>query len=186
MTRKLLRAALLCAGCWLPVLLSALPAQVRAQTGFDRPGGDYTSFTVRGGDPATCAERCDRDPRCRAWSFAYPTTRLPRATCWLKADVPARVEDACCVSGVRGGGVIEPRGGDREFGIDRVGGDYRNLETPADDNGMACATACRGEARCRAWTYFRPGYHAPSARCYLKSRITPPRRKPCCVSGVVR
>jgi hypothetical protein len=186
MTRKLLRAALLCAGCWLPVLLSALPAQVRAQTGFDRPGGDYTSFTVRGGDPATCAERCDRDPRCRAWSFAYPTTRLPRATCWLKTDVPARVEDACCVSGVRGGGVIEPRGGDREFGIDRVGGDYRNLETPADDNGIACAAACRGEARCRAWTYVRPGYHAPSARCYLKSRITPPRRKPCCVSGVVR
>jgi PAN domain len=156
-----------------------------AQTGFDRPGGDYASFPVRGGDPAVCAERCDRDARCRSWSFAYPMSRGQRATCWLKQEVPARVEDSCCVSGVRGAGVIEPRSTDNEFGIDRLGGDYRNVETAAD-NGSACAAACKAEARCRAWTYVRPGYHGPSARCYLKSRVTPPRRKPCCVSGVVR
>jgi hypothetical protein len=186
MTRKLLRAVLLCAGCWLPVLLSAAPARVWAQTGFDRPGGDYTSFWVRGGDPATCAERCDSDARCRAWSFAYPTMRGQRAMCWLKADVPARVEDACCVSGVRGGGVIESRGGDHEFGIDRVGGDYRHFDIPTGGDANSCASACEGEARCRAWSYVRPGYQGPSGRCYLKSRITPPRRKPCCVSGVVR
>jgi PAN domain-containing protein len=168
------------------LLLSAAPAMVRAQTGFDRPGGDYTSFAVRAGDPAVCAERCDRDARCRSWSFAYPTTRGHRATCWLKSGVPARVEDACCVSGVRGGGVIEPRSGEHEFGIDRVGGDYRNLETTPDPNGNSCAAACKAEARCRAWTYVRPGYQGPSARCYLKSRVTPPRRRPCCVSGVVR
>jgi hypothetical protein len=185
MTRNPMRAVLLC-GAWVFGLLSAVQAPTEAQTGFDRPGGDYTSFAVRGGDPAVCAERCDRDARCRAWSFAYPTTRGQRATCWLKADVPARVEDACCVSGVRGGGVIEPRGGDHEFGIDRVGGDYRNFETPANANGDPCAAACKAETRCRAWTYVRPGYQGPSARCYLKSRVTPPRRKPCCVSGVVR
>jgi PAN domain-containing protein len=186
MTRKLLRAVLLCAGCWLVALLSAAPAELRAQTGFDRPGGDYSSFAARGGDPAACAERCDRDARCRSWSFAYPTTRGPRATCWLKAEVPARVEDACCVSGVRGGGVIEPRGGEHEFGMDRVGGDYRSFETPAGADAGSCAAACKGEARCRAWTYVRPGYYGSVARCYLKSRVTPPRRKPCCVSGVVR
>ena len=56
MTRELLRAVLLCTGCWLLVLLPA-PTELRAQTGFDRPGGDYTSFSVRGGDPAACAER---------------------------------------------------------------------------------------------------------------------------------
>jgi PAN domain len=184
MTRKLLRAVLLRAGCCLLVLASAALAPVRAQTGFDRPGGDYSNFAVRGGDPAACAERCDRDPRCRAWSFAYPTTRGPRATCWLKADVPPRVEDACCVSGVRGSGVVEPRGGGHEFGMDRVGGDYRNFDATLDPDG--CAAACKAETRCRAWTYVRPGYQGPSARCYLKSRVTPPRRKPCCVSGVVR
>jgi hypothetical protein len=32
----------------------------------------------------------------------------------------------------------------------------------------------------------RPGYIGTAARCFLKSRVTPPRRKPCCVSGVVR
>ncbi|MGC1826286.1 MAG: apple domain-containing protein, partial [Pseudolabrys sp.] len=36
------------------------------------------------------------------------------------------------------------------------------------------------------WTYVRPGYIAPSARCYLKDKITRPRYKPCCISGVVR
>jgi hypothetical protein len=185
MTRELLRAVLLCTGCWLLVLLPA-PAELRAQTGFDRPGGDYANFPVRGGDPAACAERCDRETRCRSWSFAYPTTRGPRAMCWLKSDVPARVEDACCVSGVRGGGLIEPRTGEHEFGIDRVGGDLRNIETAADANGASCAASCKAEPRCRAWTYVRPGYQGPAARCYLKSRVTPPRRKPCCVSGVVR
>src|SRR6185295_11339500 len=45
-------------------LLAAMPA--RAQTGFDRPGGDYVRFTVQSGDPAVCSARCDRDARCRA------------------------------------------------------------------------------------------------------------------------
>ena len=40
--------------------------------------------------------------------------------------------------------------------------------------------------RCRAWTYLRPGYGGPAARCFLKDRVKPPRRRPCCISGVVR
>jgi hypothetical protein len=32
----------------------------------------------------------------------------------------------------------------------------------------------------------RPGYGSTAARCLLKARITPPRKKPCCISGVVR
>ena len=45
-------------------------------------------------------------------------TRL--AICWLKNQVPPREEDKCCVSGVRGAGVIEPRRGAVEFSIDRL------------------------------------------------------------------
>jgi hypothetical protein len=157
-----------------------------AQTGFDRPGQDYASFAVRSGDPAVCAQRCDRDRRCRAWSFAYPTTVAPRAMCYLKRGVPARVENPCCVSGVRGSGVVVPRSGKVEFGIDRFGGDYRSLEVPAHPEGATCAAACQGEARCRAWTYVRPGYQGGAARCYLKSRVTRPRKRPCCISGVLR
>ena len=157
-----------------------------AQSGYDRPGGDFSSATVPNGDPAVCASRCERDNRCRAWSFSYPSASGTPAMCWLKKDIVPPVESGCCVSGVRGAGVIEPRVGATEYSIDRTGGDYRSFETPPDPKGKACADACQGENRCRAWTYRRPGYSVTSAHCYLKDAIKPPRRRPCCISGVVR
>ncbi len=168
----------------LAAVAAAAPAQ--AQVGYDRPGGDYANAPVRSGDPAICAARCERDGRCHAWSFSYPLTAAPAAMCWLKNKVTPRIEAECCVSGVRGAGVVEPPIGATEFGIDRVGGDYRNFELPPDHTGGACRAACQGEGKCRAWTYQRPGYTGPAARCFLKDRIKPPRRKPCCISGVVR
>ncbi len=165
------------------LLIGAAPC--RAQVGFDRPGGDYTNFAVRNGDPAVCALRCERDARCRAWSFNYPTAESG-AVCWLKAQVPQRVEEPSSVSGVRGAGVIEPKGGPVEFAIDRGGGDYRSVELSPDPTGLSCKAACEGESRCRAWTYLRPGYGGPAARCFLKDRVKPPRHRPCCISGVVR
>jgi hypothetical protein len=166
--------------------LIALSAPARAQAGYDRPGGDYFSFAVRAGDPAACAARCEREGRCRAWSFSYPGTAGPAATCWLKSQVTQRREDACCVSGVKGAAVLEPKTGKIEFSIDRTGGDYRNIDVKSDPTGSECEAACKGEDRCRAWTYVRPGYLGTSARCFLKEKLTRPRRKPCCVSGVVR
>jgi PAN domain len=166
------------------VVLSAAPPS-SAQVGFDRRGSDYTSFPVRSGDPAVCAARCDREARCRAWSFTYPTADRP-ATCWLKSQVPPRVEDGDVASGVRGAGVIEPRGRTREYAIDRPGGDYRNFEVPAEPSGEACKKACEADSQCRAWTYLRPGYGDSGPRCFLKNRLTPPRHRPCCVSGVER
>jgi hypothetical protein len=171
-------------GCLL-ILLAALGA-AQAQVGFDRLGGDYTSFPVRSGDPAQCAGRCERDQRCRAWAFSYPVTENAAAICWLKSRVPPRVASSCCVSGVRGAGVIEPRSDPIEFGIDRYGGDLRSLELPPDPTGKSCAAACAGEPQCRAWTYARPGYVGPSATCFLKDRVTGPQHRPCCISGVVR
>jgi hypothetical protein len=168
----------------IATVLCPLP-DARAQVGFDRRGGDYTSFPVRSGDPAACATRCDRESRCRAWSFTYPSADRP-ATCWLKGQVPPRTEDSAVASGVRGAGVIEPRHGMREFSIDRTGGDYRDLEVQPDPTGETCKAACDGETQCRAWTYARPGYIGPDARCFLKNRLMPPRHKPCCISGVVR
>ena len=60
------------------------------------------------------------------------------------------------------------------------------VEVPADTNGEACRAACQRDSQCRAWTYMRPGYQGPAARCFLKDRVTTPRRRPCCISGVVR
>jgi hypothetical protein len=170
------------------ILIASLAAAVRAQTGFDRPGGDYTRFVVPSGDPASCAARCEREGRCRAWTFAYPgTSGGTTAMCWLKNEVKPAVENECCVSGIKGAGLVEKRSGPVEMSIDRYGGDYRHFDVKSDPSGESCKKACEGEDRCRAWTYVRPGYLAPNvARCYLKDKITRPRRKPCCMSGVVR
>jgi hypothetical protein len=157
-----------------------------AQSGYDRPGGDYSHFSVQNGDPAVCAARCERDSHCRAWSFSYPDTVRTAATCWLKREIRPRVKASCCVSGVHGAGVIEPRSGTLEYSIDRYGGDFRAFETKPDPKGRPCAEACEADKNCRAWTYRRAGYGASVARCFLKNEIKPPRRRPCCISGVVR
>jgi hypothetical protein len=163
---------------------SARPAQ--AQANFDRPGGDYLSAPVSTGDPADCALTCERDRRCRAWTFSYPTDATTGAVCWLKNSVPARVQDPCCVSGVRGAGVVEPRNTAVETSIDRFGGDYKNFELKARDGDDACKAACTSDNKCRAWTYARPGYAGKDAYCFLKKDIKPPRRKAGFTSGVVR
>ena len=161
-------------------------APAAAQSGYDRPGGDYASAPVPNGDPAVCASRCERDKNCRAWSFSYPSTAGAQAMCWLKHEVVPRTKSNCCVSGVRGAGVIEPQAGAVEYSIDRYGGDYRSFETAPDPVGKACAEACQAEPRCRAWTYRRAGYGVTVPHCYLKEVIKPPRHRPCCISGVVR
>lgn len=180
MHRRFVTAAI----CFMALIAGMTSAG--AQVGFDRPGGDYNTAPVRGGDPATCAARCDRDNRCRAWSFSYPRTVARDALCRLKNKVTPVKEDSCCVSGVRGAALLVPKMGTREFSIDRAGGDYRSFDIAPDATGSACAKACQADPRCRAFTYVRPGYSGASARCHLKDRLTRPRRKPCCLSGVVR
>src|SRR5260370_1184605 len=81
------------------VLLLALAAPAGAQVGFDRPGGDYANIAVRSGDPAACASRCERDPRCRSWSFSYPTGGPSQAICWRKRQVTPLRPKSCRVSG---------------------------------------------------------------------------------------
>ena len=172
------------------LVLSSMIFPAQAQQGFDRPGGDYTRFVVPSADPAVCQARCDRDPRCRAWTFSYPNTAASggatAATCWLKHQVTQPKENRCCVSGVKGGGLGENRPGPLENAIDRYGGDYKNFDLPSPPSAEACKKACEEDNRCRAWTYARSGYVGSAARCYLKDKITRPVRKPCCVSGVVR
>jgi hypothetical protein len=177
-------------GAWLVALgmlaavTAARPAQ--AQTNFDRPGGDYESSPVTSGDPADCALACERDRRCHSWAFSYPTDSESGAVCWLKSSVPPRVPDNCCVSGVRGAGVLELRNGGIETSIDRAGGDYRSFEMKKGEGDEACKAACTGDNKCRAWTYARPGYVGKEAHCFLKKEIKPPRRKAGFISGVVR
>jgi hypothetical protein len=175
--------------CLLTLLIGAnvtAAREAQAQANFDRPGGDYASSPVPSGDPADCALVCERDRRCRAWSFNYPTDAASGAVCWLKSNVPARAQNNCCVSGVRGAGVVEQHIGPVESSIDRFGGDYRNFDLEGGEGDEACKAACTADNKCRAWTYARPGYVGKDAHCYLKKDIKPPRRKPGFTSGVVR
>src|SRR5437773_320857 len=127
-----------------------------------------------------------RDRRCRAWTFSYPTDLANRAVCWLKSSVPARLQSDCCVSGVRGAGVVERRNDAVETSIDRFGGDYKSFDLKSGDGDDACKAACAADNKCRAWTYARPGYAGKEAHCFLKKDIKPPRRKAGFTSGVVR
>jgi|SRR5665647_803281 len=180
---RLLRACLATLAV-LAAITATRPAY--AQANFDRPGSDYLSSPVPSGDPADCALVCERDRRCRAWSFNYPTAAAGGALCWLKNSVPPRVQDDCCVSGVRGAGVVELRNGAVETSIDRFGGDYRNFSLKPGESSEACKAACTEDNKCRAWTFARPGYVGKEAHCYLKKEIKPPRRKAGFISGVVR
>src|SRR5436190_13542057 len=122
--------------CVVTLAIVAAVASVRpalAQANFDRPGGDYQNAPVTSGDPADCALACERDKRCRAWSFNYPTDSTAGAMCWLKSGVPARLPDNCCVSGGRGAGGGETQNGTIETSIGRLGGDYKNIDIKSSD-----------------------------------------------------
>src|ERR1700724_1305069 len=160
--------------CLVTLALFAVATALRAayaQANFDRPGGDYMSSAVPSGDPADCALVGERDRRWRAWSFNYPSDTARSSVCWLKNSVPARIPDGCCVSGVRGAGVVEPRNVAIEASIDRFGGDYRSFDLKRDDGDEACKAACAGDNKCRAGTYARPGYMGNDAHCYLKKAL---------------
>src|SRR3569623_2826988 len=128
----------------------AMSSTALAQANFDRPGGDYAHSEVQSGDPATCALACERDRRCRSWSFNYPTAKRASAICWMKSSVPRRYADPSCVSGVRGAGVVELRNRKLEIATDRYGGDYRSLTVPSDSEGNHCKAACEADKHCRA------------------------------------
>jgi len=115
-----------------------------AGSGQFRPSGRRLSeFAGTLSDPADCALQCERDRRCRAWSFNYPTDIAGGAICWLKSNVPPRSQDNCCISGVRGAGVVEPRNGGTETSIDRFGGDYRSFELKAATATMSARRPAR-------------------------------------------
>jgi hypothetical protein len=75
---------------------------------------------------------------------------------------------------VRASNALEPN-------TDRPGQDLR--QTPAADPAQ-CKAACDGDAGCAAWTWVKPGWQGPSARCYLKSGVPQAVPATCCTSGV--
>ena len=81
------------------------------EQGVDMPGADYRNFDLPKADPALCMNACMSDPACKAWTYVKPGFQGPNPRCWLKNAIPNRVQNTCCVSGVKGGGpsVVVPK-----------------------------------------------------------------------------
>jgi hypothetical protein len=62
----------------------------------DRPGMDYRNFLISDGNIATCENACNKDNRCKAWTFQWKQKR-----CWLKYGVPPKKSDDYCISGTK-------------------------------------------------------------------------------------
>ena len=75
----------------------------------NRFGNDYRNITMDVPDPDLCRTECEKDPKCRAFTYVKPGIQGPKARCWLKDRVPAASANSCCVSGVKTDQVAEPR-----------------------------------------------------------------------------
>src|SRR5262245_51200379 len=64
-----------------------------------------------------------------------------------------------------------------------LGSDYSNFDL-SEASPLPCQLACLNDARCRAFTYVKPGVQGPNARCWLKSSVPAARPSTCCISGV--
>lgn len=64
------------------------------------PGRDYRSFFLRRADPRSCQMVCQREARCRAWTYVRPGVQGRKAKCWLKSSVPRRQSNRDTTSGI--------------------------------------------------------------------------------------
>lgn len=67
----------------------------------DRPGNNYRNFDLPNPDPDLCLEACQKDSRCRAFTYVNAGIQGPKARCWLKDAVPPAKTSAGCISGVK-------------------------------------------------------------------------------------
>ncbi len=159
----------------------AVAARAGAGAGQFRPARRRLFRTRRStsGDPADCALLCERDRRCRSWSFSYPTdVDGGSAVCWLKNTVPPRVPGK--LLHLRRARRRRDRAAHRAPSRRRSTAPAAicsNFELKAGDGDEACKAACTADNKCRAFTYARPGYTGREARCFLKKEIKPPRRQ---------
>ena len=77
------------------------PGPARGAYEFDtnRPGGDLWWGNIAG-NHEECHRWCNRDLRCRSFTWVKPGIQGASARCWIKNTIPAPQVNGCCVSGV--------------------------------------------------------------------------------------
>jgi hypothetical protein len=72
-----------------------MPSMSTLELATDRYGGDdYSNFAAASAE--ACSQACLADSRCQSFSF-----NIDAGQCWLKGDVPLRVDNRTFVSGVK-------------------------------------------------------------------------------------
>lgn len=149
----------------------------------DRPGSDYRSIDLTDPDPRQCQRECERDGRCRAWTYARPGVAGENAKCFFKSPAPGAARNECCISGLNGPGAgpgVPP--GPRFLENTRRDGsvlrDYRTYEGVE-----ACRAGCSADGRCGDWMYSKPSRPGRAGRCYLMRPGSRPVPDTCCTSS---
>lgn len=160
--------------CVLVMLIFASVCRAQdMESGVDRFGADFKGVSLQAARPELCLSQCEQDNNCKAWTYVKPGPSAQAAQCFLKNSVPPPVQDACCISGVKG----------IDYNTDRFGSDYKSLALNSPDPAL-CQAACGDDPMCASWTYGKPGVRGPSAICWLKRDILTPRYDACCESGL--
>ncbi len=142
----------------------------------DRPGGDYRDYDLPIANPIGCQLACDREARCRAYTYVQPRSADSNGHCYLKDRVTAAVPCDTCTSEAKFLSMST------EMSFDRPGGDYREAFLPRADYKL-CRAACDLDPRCQAYTYAPPGLQGQNARCYLKDQRPNPVLQGSMISG---
>lgn len=149
----------------------------------DRPGNDYREIDLAEPKPRLCQAECERDGRCRAWTYTRPGAAAENAKCYLKSPAPGATRAACCISGVTapvGPGTLPP--GSRYLeNTRRNGAVFRDFRT--FDGVEACRTACSADARCADWMFSKPPGPGRRGRCYMMRPGSTPAPDVCCTSS---
>ncbi len=81
------------------LIVAKLPEGAEPNT--NRPGKDYKNFDLEAPKPKLCMAACEKDPKCRAYTYVKPGVQGEKARCWLKSAVPEPKKNKCCISGVK-------------------------------------------------------------------------------------
>ena len=74
-------------------------AQMTIHANYDRPGSDYKRFASN--SYQDCAEVCQHEDQCRAFTWVKPGVQAQSGVCWLKSSAPGGYTNSNTVSGIK-------------------------------------------------------------------------------------
>ncbi len=137
---------------------------VTQESHYDRPGGDYRSFSMRDASSAVCAQSCQNDNRCLAYTYVPQTGSSP-AACWLKDSKPDKRINYGMVSGTKPG-YSQRRDAMSGKSSTRLTGTIYERHEMASNEPKACRAICGSVATCEGWAFFKyQANEAPIGQC---------------------